>query len=61
MSPVTRCGSWQPHLNLDAMMTKDASVLASRLSVFPRIGIASLPTPLEPMRRLTAYLGGPRF
>src|SRR5689334_21189977 len=39
----------------------DASVLASKLSVFPRIGLANLPTPLEPMRRLTAYLGGPRL
>ena len=43
------------------MTTKDASVLASMLSVFPRLGLASLPTPLEPMRRLTAYLGGPRL
>jgi L-cysteate sulfo-lyase len=43
------------------MTTKDASVLASKLSVFPRLGLASLPTPLEPMRRLTAYLGGPRL
>jgi L-cysteate sulfo-lyase len=43
------------------MNTKDVSVLASKLSAFPRIGLASLPTPLEPMRRLTAYLGGPRL
>jgi 1-aminocyclopropane-1-carboxylate deaminase len=43
------------------MMTIDASVLASRLSAFPRIGLASLPTPLEPMKRLTAHLGGPRL
>jgi L-cysteate sulfo-lyase len=43
------------------MTTKDASVLASKLSVFPRVGLASLPTPLEPMSRLTAYLGGPRL
>jgi L-cysteate sulfo-lyase len=43
------------------MTTTDASVLASRLSVFPRIGLASLPTPLEPMKRLTAHLGGPRL
>jgi L-cysteate sulfo-lyase len=47
--------------NLDDMTTGDASTLASKLSVFPRIGLASLPTPLEPMRRLTAYLGGPRL
>jgi L-cysteate sulfo-lyase len=42
-------------------MTKDASALASKLSKFPRLGLASLPTPLEPMRRLTARLGGPRL
>jgi 1-aminocyclopropane-1-carboxylate deaminase/D-cysteine desulfhydrase-like pyridoxal-dependent ACC family enzyme len=47
--------------NFHDMTTHDASVLASRLSVFPRIGLANLPTPLEPMRRLTAYLGGPRL
>src|SRR5262245_10445523 len=43
------------------MTTKSVSVLASKLSVFPRLGLASLPTPLEPMRRLTAHLGGPRL
>ena len=43
------------------MTTRDASALASKLSVFPRMGLASLPTPLEPMRRLTAHLGGPRL
>ena len=43
------------------MTTTDVSVLASALSVFPRIGLASLPTPLEPMKRLTAHLGGPRL
>jgi L-cysteate sulfo-lyase len=43
------------------MTSKDASVLASKLSAFPRLGLATLPTPLEPMKRLTAYLGGPRL
>jgi L-cysteate sulfo-lyase len=43
------------------MITKDVSVLASKLSAFRRIGLASLPTPLDPMRRLTTYLGGPRL
>lgn len=28
---------------------------------FPRLGIAHLPTPLEPMKRLTAHLNGPRL
>src|SRR5262245_12502018 len=32
--------------------------LASKLQTFPRLGLASLPTPLEPMRRLTEHLGG---
>lgn len=43
------------------MTSEGASALASKLSAFPRIGLANLPTPLEPMRRLTAYLGGPRL
>lgn len=30
-----------------------------RLERFPRLGLAHLPTPLEPMARLTAHLGGP--
>jgi len=43
------------------MTAEDASGLAARLSAFPRLGLASLPTPLEPMKRLTAHLGGPRL
>src|SRR6476661_6649005 len=35
--------------------------LSDRLAAFPRLGLADLPTPLEPMRRLTAHLGGPRL
>src|SRR5689334_20906438 len=35
--------------------------LADRLAVFPRLGVADLPTPLEPMKRLRAHLGGPRL
>src|SRR5262249_41572118 len=31
------------------------------ISRFPRLGLAHLPTPLEPMRRLTEHLGGPRL
>jgi len=33
----------------------------ARLSRFPRLGLAHLPTPLEPMKRLSAHLGGPRL
>jgi L-cysteate sulfo-lyase len=35
--------------------------LFDRLAVFPRVGLANLPTPLEPMKRLTTHLGGPRL
>ena len=35
--------------------------LAEKLSVFPRLGLAQLPTPLEPLKRLTEHLGGPRL
>jgi L-cysteate sulfo-lyase len=42
-------------------MTQGAASLSDRLARFPRLGLAHLPTPLEPMRRLTAHLGGPRL
>ena len=42
-------------------MRIDRRSLADRLAVFPRLGLADLPTPLEPMKRLTAHLGGPRL
>ena len=35
--------------------------LSDRLSAFPRLGLCNLPTPLEPMKQLTAFLGGPRL
>ncbi|MEO7054216.1 MAG: D-cysteine desulfhydrase family protein [Rhizomicrobium sp.] len=35
------------------------SDLAGMLARFPRLGLAQLPTPLEPLKRLTAHLGGP--
>ena len=35
--------------------------LSDRLARFPRLGLAHLPTPLEPMKRLSAHLGGPRL
>lgn len=31
------------------------------LSRFPRVPLAGLPTPIEPLPRLTAYVGGPRL
>ena len=38
-----------------------AHTLAEKLAKFRRLGLAHLPTPLEPMKRLTAHLGGPRL
>ncbi len=42
-------------------MTISRGTLSERLTAFPRLGLAHLPTPLEPMPRLTAHLGGPRL
>jgi L-cysteate sulfo-lyase len=42
-------------------MAGDRRPLSNRLAAFPRLGLANLPTPLEPMKRLTAHLGGPRL
>lgn len=42
-------------------MQMDRKPLIERLAAFPRLGLADLPTPLEPMKRLTAHLGGPRL
>src|SRR6185436_12308149 len=42
-------------------MTRGASSLSDKLARFPRLGLAHLPTPLEPMTRLTQHLGGPRL
>lgn len=42
-------------------MQNDRRPLSDRLAGFPRLGLARLPTPLEPMKRLTAHLGGPRL
>jgi L-cysteate sulfo-lyase len=43
------------------MMQNHHRPLVDRLAAFPRLGLADLPTPLEPMKRLTAHLGGPRL
>jgi L-cysteate sulfo-lyase len=42
-------------------MPEERSALSAKLSRFPRFGLAHLPTPLEPMKRLTEHLGGPRL
>lgn len=35
--------------------------LEAALARFPRLGLAHLPTPFEPMKRLSAHFGGPRL
>ena len=42
-------------------MTEGPSSLSAKLARFPRLGLAHLPTPLEPMQRLAQHLGGPRL
>lgn len=42
-------------------MSLDLDRLDARLRRFERLGLIGLPTPLEPMVRLTAHLGGPRL
>src|SRR5262245_26798656 len=42
-------------------MCEERSTLSAKLSRYPRLGLAHLPTPLEPMQRLTDHLGGPRL
>lgn len=49
--------------NSDAteLMVSRCKDLAIRLARFPRVSLGHLPTPLEPMDRLSEALGGPRF
>ena len=37
------------------------SELEDRLARYGHVGLAHLPTPLEPLKRLTEHLGGPRL
>ena len=43
------------------LMSSRCKDLALRLAKFPRVALGHLPTPLEPMDRLSEILGGPRF
>src|SRR6188508_3480197 len=43
------------------MTHRTPAEFASQLSKFPRLGLAQMDTPLEPMKRLSAHLGGPRL
>jgi L-cysteate sulfo-lyase len=48
--------AWEPIMDLSATQEFEG-----RSARFVRLGLAHLPTPLEPMRRLSAELGGPRL
>lgn len=49
-------------MHADVTESEDrAGVLGTRLANFPRIRFGHLPTPLEPMDRLSEELGGPRI
>ncbi|MFV0297807.1 MAG: pyridoxal-phosphate dependent enzyme, partial [Hyphomicrobiaceae bacterium] len=43
------------------MRTPAEDALGRRLATVPRLGLANLPTPLEPLSRLSTHLGGPRL
>src|ERR671938_627360 len=43
------------------MTHRSPADFASELSKFPRLGLTHLNTPLEPLKRLSAHLGGPRI
>jgi len=43
------------------MPRSSTAYLEQRLERIPRVGLAHLPTPLEPLPRLTAHLDGPRL
>lgn len=42
-------------------MRFNAADLENRLAQFPRLGIAQLPTPLQPLHNLSTHLGGPKI
>src|SRR5262249_35708011 len=41
------------------MDIRGSASLETKLAQFPRLGLAQLPTPLEPLKRLSAFLEGP--
>lgn len=42
-------------------MSQSSDCLIEKLDRFARIGFTHLPTPFEPMQRITEYIGGPRI
>lgn len=49
-----------PQVSVDSTVEK-IGMLERTLDTFPRIRLGHLPTPLEPMDRLSEHLGGPRL
>lgn len=49
-----------PQVSVDSTGEK-VGMLERTLDIFPRIRLGHLPTPLEPMDRLSKHLGGPRL
>lgn len=49
-----------PQVSVDSTVEK-VGMLERTLDTFPRIRLGHLPTPLEPMDRLSEHLGGPRL
>src|SRR5262249_6522971 len=47
--------------SVHAMDTLAVTKFAAKLDRFPRLALAQLPTPLEPLKRLSEHLGGPRL
>ena len=47
--------------NAERKINERVSVIQKKLDSFPRVQLGHLPTPLEPMDRLSAHLGGPRL
>src|SRR5262249_42326885 len=59
---AARATCWSDRaLQVERRMPEARSTLSAKLSRYPRLGLAHLPTPLEPMQRLSDHLGGPRL
>ena len=59
--PVTEEIAGQNGLGATDLTASRCKSLAVELARFPRVALGHLPTPLEPMDRLSEILGGPRF
>ena len=60
MTATEHATEQRPTAPVDLMASR-CKDLAVRLAKFPRVALGHLPTPLEPMDRLSEILGGPRL